>query len=237
MPSPAEIDARLTAHLQHWLGAWPPAPGVHVVGHAARAEPSWDGTRRDFVGVATPTGAVLSVPPALVAPLAAVVAAGIGTDTDLTDPAVSDALGPAVIEAYGRPGAFFGGALFRWSNAPTASDDPGVWLPTDDPRLPDWLRPFNGDVLVALVGDQVAAGVGRKQHDAHGHELAVVTEEGFRGQGFAQRLVTQAARRVIADGAVPTYLHAADNVASARTAVASGFPDQGWRILGLFGGE
>lgn len=38
-------------------------------------------------------------------------------------------------------------------------------------------------------------------------------------------------------GAAPTYLHAADNVASARTADASGFPDVGWTILGRFGTE
>jgi predicted GNAT family acetyltransferase len=111
-----------------------------------------------------------------------------------------------------------------------------VWLPTDDPRLPEWLRPFNGDVLVGLVDGQVAAGVGRKIHDQYGHELAVVTEEGFRGQGWAQRLVTQAARRVLDDGAVPTYFHAPGNIASARTAVASGFADIGWHVLGLFGG-
>ena len=131
--------------------------------------------------------------------------------------------------------------MFRWSTDPAPSDDPGDWVPTDDPRLPDWLRPFDGDVLVAFVpgaeGVEVVAGVGRKQHDPHGHELAVVTEEGHRGQGWATRLVTQAARRVLADGAVPTYLHALDNLASARTADASGFPDHGWTIFGLFGVE
>ena len=102
--------------------------------------------------------------------------------------------------------------------------------------MPPWLHPFNGDVLVALADDgTVAAGVGRKQHDRHGHELAVVTEEAHRGQGLARRLVTQAARRVLDDGAVPVYLHDPANHASARTADASGFPDVGWRILGLFG--
>jgi GNAT superfamily N-acetyltransferase len=132
----------------------------------------------------------------------------------------------------------YAAGVFRWTTDPAPGDDPGVWVPTDDVRVPEWLRPFNGDVLVAFAdgddGPAVAAGVGRKQHDAHGHELAVVTEEGFRGQGFARRLVSQAARRVLADGAVPTYLHAEDNVASARTADASGFPDVGWRIIGLF---
>jgi len=46
--------------------------------------------------------------------------------------------------------------------------------------------------------------------------------------------VAQAARRVIADGAVPTYLHAFDNTASARVADAAGFPDRGWQVLELF---
>ena len=82
----------------------------------------------------------------------------------------------------------------------------------------------------------MAAGVGRKQHDAHGHELAVVTEEAHQGRGLAAALVTQAARRVLADGAVPTYLHAPTNHASAATAVRCGFPDEGWSVLGLFGG-
>ena len=93
--------------------------------------------------------------------------------------------------------------------------------------------PPRGDVLVALEGDEVVAGVGRKIHDRHGHELAVVTEPGHRGEGWAKRLVSQAAERVLADGAVPTYLHAPGNEASARTADACGFPDRRWRILGL----
>ncbi len=100
--------------------------------------------------------------------------------------------------------------------------------------MPPWLQPFNGDVLVGWEGDDLAAGVGRKQHDDHGHELAVVTEEGHRGRGWARELVTQAARRVLDEGAVPVYLHAPQNAASARTADASGFPDVGWRIVGLF---
>lgn len=147
------------------------------------------------------------------------------------------ALGERLPDLLDLPGSRFGAGVFRWSTAPKASDDPGVWLPGDDPRVLPWLRPFNGDVLVALAHDgTVAAGAGRKQHDRHGHELAIVTEEAHRGQGLAQRLVTQAARRVLDDGAVPVYLHAEDNEASARTADASGFPDVGWRIVGLFGG-
>lgn len=225
-----EVDAgegarRLTAHLRTWLGAWPEAgpEGVVVVGSTAWSAPGWDGQVRPMAGVATPAGAVVSVPPGDVAAARAI--AG-----DL------DELGAGIGEALGLTGRTFARGAFRWSHAPTPGDDAGVWLDPLDERVPPWLRPFNGDVLVALVEGEVAAGVGRKQHDRHGHELAVVTEEDHRGKGLAARLIAQAARRVLEEGAVPTYLHAPGNVASAATAVRAGFPDVGWEVLGLFGG-
>lgn len=234
MIHPGEVDERLRAHLRSWLGAWPPARPVHVVGSERRVEPGWDGAVRALNGVATPHGAVVSVPPAAQERVAATVEE---LEADGVDDALS-ALGERLADLLGLAGARYGTGVLRWSTQPASSDDPGIWLPRDDPRVPEWLRPFNGDVLVALAGDgSVAAGVGRKQHDPHGHELAVVTEEAHRGQGLARRLVTQAARRVLDDGAVPVYLHAESNLASARTADACGFPDVGWRILALFGGE
>ena len=78
------------------------------------------------------------------------------------------------------------------------------------------------------------AGVGIKVHDPHGQELSVVTDEAARGLGYARRLVATAARRVLADGSVPTYLHAPDNTASARVAEAVGFADRGWKVYGLW---
>ena len=81
-------------------------------------------------------------------------------------------------ELLGRPGHGVGSGVFRSSTAPTPSDDPGTWLPRHDPRILEWLGPFDGDVLVAL-----------------------------------------------GDDALPVYLHDPTNVASARTADASGFPD------------
>src|SRR4051812_45591686 len=183
--TPAE---RLDPHLRSWLGAWPPPPdGLLVAGSEHRTSPSWDGSVRPVAGVATPNGAVLSVPPASVDAVRA-----LGDDLDQVMAGLAIALG--------RRGWQAARGVFRWSASPTPGDDPGIWMPTHDPRVPAWLRPFNGDVLVGFAdgadGSVVAAGVGRKQHDACGHELAVVTEEGHRGQGWALQLVTQAARRV-----------------------------------------
>jgi GNAT superfamily N-acetyltransferase len=171
--------------------------------------------------VSTPDGVVLSVPDEFVA---RVESAG---DT-------IEQIGEALPSILGLDGWRFFQGVFRWSEAPTEFDAPGTWVSPDHPDIPDWLRPFNADVLVASENDEIAAGVGRKVHDEWGQEIAVVTEEGHRGRGWAKRLVSQAAAKVIEEGAVPTYLHAPNNEASARTADACGFPDRGWRVLGLF---
>ena len=219
----SDVAGRLEAHLRSWLGCWPPpGPGLHVVGARQRERPGWDGRLHRVIGVATPDGGVLSVPPGTEAAVRE-----LGPDLN--------ALLEGVPDAIGRPRAVLGQAAFRWSERPTDLPDAGEWVAVDDPRVPEWLRPFNGDVLIAWTEDgRYAAGVGRKQHDRHGHELSVGTNEHERGRGLARRLVAQGARRVLADGAVPTYLHAFDNEASARVADAAGFPDRGWHVFELF---
>ena len=58
--------------------------------------------------------------------------------------------------------------------------------------------------------------------------------QGSSRRGLARRLVAQAARRLLTDGATVTYLHDPANTASARVADACGFPDRGWQVWGLF---
>ena len=148
----------------------------------------------------------------------------------------------ALPEAVGTPGTTGTGVL-RWAQDVPAQDmlpDVGVWLPAaladeGDPRVPAWLRPFGGEVLVALDHEgRYLAGVGLKRHHESGREIAVVTDERARGRGLARRLVAQAARDVLAKGQAVIYLHAADNEVSARVARASGFPDTGWQVLGVW---
>ncbi len=215
------IPDTLRRHLEAWLGIWPPpGPGLTVVGSELRSRPGWDGSVRMVLGISTSEATVLSVPP------------------EHSDAVTS--LGESLVEvedeigrALGHPqGRLFSG-VFRWSDEPSGSPDRGVWLPTDDPRVLPWLKPFNGDVLVGITEVGAAAGVGRKQHNQWGHELAVVTEPAHRGQRWGSALIAQAARRVLADGAIPTYLHNPGNQASARTADAAGFADRGWLIHGF----
>ncbi|CAN5843050.1 hypothetical protein BH20ACT7_BH20ACT7_20140 [soil metagenome] len=177
-----------------------------------------------LLGVGGPEGTVLSVPSSAVEAVRAL-------GDDLGSPTFGAGLG-AVLQ---RPGAVFGRGVLRWAETVPDLGEPGVWLPPTDPRVPAWLRPFNGEVLVVLdAHGRYAAGVGRKLHDEFGHELAVVTEPAMRGRGLARRLVAQAARRVLADGAVPTYLHDPKNAASAGVAEAAGFADRGWSVYGLW---
>ena len=225
MTAGPDDDPQLAAHLRSWVGGWPPptsGPALTVVGDAARDRAGWDGQVHPATGVLRADGrGVLGVPPAV----AELVVSG---DVDEVL-----ALAP---RALGAEGSVYRG-VFRWTTSPApASDlpDAGEWLPIGDPRVPDWLRPFGGSVLVALQDDAYVAGVGLKRHDDHARELAVVTTEAARGRGLARRLVAQAARRVIDEGRVATYLHAPGNRASARVGDATGFTDRGWQVLGFF---
>ena len=192
-----------------------------MVGSARRVEPGWDGNVYPVVGVSDADGrGVLSVPPSAVDAVRELTA-GEGADRS------------RIPAAAGAEGRLFTG-VFRWSTAPADLPDAGTWIAADDPSVPEWLWPFGGEVLVAVdpgTGEHLS-GVGIKRHDAVGRELAVVTRPAAEGRGLGRRLVAQAARRVLDEGGVPTYLHAVDNHASAHLATAAGFPDRGWAVYG-----
>lgn len=218
------IAARLSTHLAHWLGAWPPAAPLEIIRTARRLEPGWDGRLHPALGVADPaTGAVLSVPPAAAGQVRRWAA---GHD--------QDALLARLPILVGTPGRGSYRALFRWTTDPARLPEIGHWVPAQGPGVPAWFHPFGGEVLAAAdAAGTHLAGVGIMRHCARGHELSVVTTPLARGRGLARALVAQAARRVLDDGAVPTYLHDPANVASARVAEAAGFPDLGWTSFGI----
>jgi GNAT superfamily N-acetyltransferase len=217
-------------HLSAWLGGWPPALPVRVVQDREYERPGWDGTARGVAGVVDPQGrCVVRLPPEVAARL----------EVPLPDVATLLAALPAAVGVPGTAGA----GVLRWAQDVPDRDvlpDVGIWLPAaladdGDPRVPVWLRPFGGDVLVALDEDgRYLGGVGLKRHHDSGREIAVVTDERARGRGLARRLVAQAARKVLAEGRAVVYLHAPDNEASARVARASGFPDTGWQVIGYW---
>ncbi|MEV6923009.1 GNAT family N-acetyltransferase [Dactylosporangium sp. NPDC051485] len=221
----------LDRFLRVWLGSWPSSGGVLVVGSPQREKPRWDGGEQRALGVTDAAGnGVLSVPPASREAVAALVAG-------LAPAELEAALAAELPGLVGRPEQHCFTGVFRWTEAPADLPDAGAWEPSDGPGLPDWLRPFPGEVLVARepgTGEYLA-GVGLKPHDPTGIEISVGTAEQARGRGLARRLVARAARRIVGAGAVPTYLHDPANTASAHVAVASGFPDLGWKIHALAG--
>jgi GNAT superfamily N-acetyltransferase len=224
----------LDRFLRAWLGRWPSGTGLAVVGSPLREKPRWDGGEQRALGVTDAGGnGVLSVPPGCRDAVADLLA---GTAPGELEAALAGRV-PALV---GRPGQQFYTGVFRWSESPAAPPvlpDAGEWEPSDGPGLPDWLWPFPGEVLVAREPGtgQYLAGVGLKPHDPTGIEISVGTAERARGRGLARRLVARAARRIVAGGAVPIYLHDPANVASARVADACEFPDHGWRVHALAG--
>lgn len=221
----------LTRFLRVWLGSWPSPGGLVVVGNPAREKPRWDGGEQLALGVTDGDGnGVLSVPPGRRDAVAELIS---GLDLPAAEVALAREL-PALV---GRARQHFFTGVFRWSEAPAELPDAGAWEPSDGPGLPDWLRPFPGEVLVARDPDtgEYLAGVGLKPHDVSGVEISVGTEERARGKGLARRIVARAARRIVDGGAVPIYLHDPANIASAHVAVAAGFPDPGWKIHALAG--
>ena len=223
-----EVERRLNAFLQSRLGVWPPEQPLQIIASPVRDEPGWDGSRIPMVGIESPAGTVLSYSPTRF-PCAC--------DIDLV--ALEDELGTAdghmtIPQLFGRAEMHFGRAVFRYIDQPADLPEIGEWVPRSDPRLPAWLLPFNGDVLIAWDEEgNYAAGVGLKKHNDFGHEISVGTDPAHRGQGLARKLVAQAARRILRDGAIPLYLHGDRNAASSRVAEQSGFPDRGWHIVEL----
>lgn len=144
---------RLGAHLGAWLGSWPPRRPLRVIGAAQRELPGWDGRTHPALGVASPhDGALLSVPPRHTGDVRRLAATG-----DL--PAVLARL-PAQL---GEPGRGTFTAAFRWTLTPTPLPEAGSWHDADGPDIPQWLRPFGGQVLLALDDNgRYLAGVGSR---------------------------------------------------------------------------
>lgn len=223
-----EIERRLTTFLQSRLGVWPPQQPIQVVPWPIRDAPGWDGSSLPMVGIESPLGTVLSYSPTRLPDAANIDLVRLEDELGTVDAYMT------IPKLFGRPDLHFGRGVFRYVDQPADLPEIGEWTSRDDPRLPEWLLPFNGDVLIAWdEKGEYAAGVGLKKHNEYGHEISVGTDPGHRGKGLARMLVAQAAKHILRDGAIPIYLHGDRNAASQRVADQSGFPDRGWHIVEL----
>ena len=224
-PDPSIVRDRLNAHFLRWLGAIPEHDRPQLIITPLRDEPGWDGKIRPIQGVTGPEGTVLAVSPEHANLFEGVDVKDVFADAGARDghQRLATRLGTTI--AFGMP-------IFRWSEHAAVLPDAGEWIDAGDPRMPDWLRPFNGGVLIAFdKHGEYSAGVGIKRHNELAGEISVATDPAHRGRGYATRLVAQAARRIIEEGGVPIYQHGGGNEASARAAVSAGFPDRGWHML------
>jgi GNAT superfamily N-acetyltransferase len=220
-PSEIDLEERAARHLSHRLGAWPPEGGLQIVASELRGDPEWDGVVRPVLGLETPMGVVISVPPTVLPEVQRLAGAGV------------EDLSLRIGSVFGREETF-GYGVFRYLDHLVDLEELGEWVETDDARLPGWLRPFNGGVLIVCDEEnRYMAGVGLKRHDEFGSEIAVGTEPEFRGRGLARRLVATAARHLLAAGSTATYEHVIGNEASGAVASAAGFSDRGWRSIHL----
>jgi len=90
--------------------------------------------------------------------------------------------------------------------------------------------------LVSLVLALAAVGPQQKKAAAERPRLVVIVAVDQLIPEQLRRLdarFTGGFRRILDEGAVATYQHAPDNIASARVADAAGFPDRGWRSAGM----
>ena len=217
-----ELATRIAAHLTHRLGSWPPQQGIQIVGSALRDLPEWDGIVRPVLGVGTPEGTVISVPVPVVESAQALARLGF------------DQLSEGIGALFNQPNLTLGVNDFRYLRELVTFEPLGEWVAADDPRVPSWLRPFDGGVLIACDdADHYMAGVGLKLHDEYASEIAVGTEVEFRGRGLARRLVATAARHLVEEGKTATYEHVRSNLRSGAVAVAAGFSDSGWTTIHL----
>ncbi len=231
MKRSSRVRQRLDAHFMEWLGAVPQPGPARLIVSGGRERPGWDGKVRPIQGVTGPEGAVLSVAPAF-----GRLFDGVDLDALFQSAAQPDAH-ERLRAMLGAP-VSFGMPAFRWSEAAADGPDIGEWVDIDDPRIPGWLRPFNGGVLATFdAADEYMAGVGLKRHNDIAREISVGTDPEHRGQGYATQLVAQAARRIIAEGEVPIYQHGGENDASGRVADLAGIPDRGWRMLEIHPGD
>ena len=220
--SPSDL---LTLHLREQLGVWPPTKPVEVTTSRMRTSPGWNGVVVPFYTVTSPSGSVVSVPPDMVPEARAL----LGEEADRLD---LDVLARIARHATRRTGSLGTFVLRRAAEEVLyTGPDVGVWLKNDDPLVPDWLRKYNGDVLVVLDNGVAVATCARKRHDQWAQELMADTLPEYRGRGYARALMAQAARVILAQGALPTTVYRTDNAASIKVNDSLGFLDLGLRTL------
>lgn len=198
-------------------------PGVHMISHPRRERESWCGYGLPLLMLQRDGGAVVSVEEALLPDAERIVGARAG---ELDAETVDWLLGIAR-SAHSGAKELSGYALY----CEPVDFRPRAGAPVErlTPDAPEWgemRKHFDGPVFVSRAADgHVASWAAVKLKDPRVWEIAVTTEEPYRGRGLGKLVVSAAARYILESGRTPLYVHDAPNVASARVARALGFTE------------
>jgi hypothetical protein len=108
---------------------------------------------------------------------------------------------------------------------------PVTGLREDDPHVGWFNLHFDGPVFTARDPQGMTASwAAIKCKSCDVWEMAVVTEEKYRGRGLARSVVSHATRAAFAAGKVAMYLHEISNLSSAHVAQAVGYHAYGHEL-------
>jgi hypothetical protein len=219
----------LDLHLASWLGKWPPDGGITVTTSPGRSEPGWDGSVAPVIGIRSPEGTVISVPPN-----------AMESSVELAATGGLEAVGRGLAEFLPFPSPRMLIGSFRWAEEPPDFPDAGEWVSPGDPEAPDWLRPYQ-EALIARTPSGCAGEIGVKHHTPYGHELAIrisartAARHGLRRLGL--HLGAQAVRKVLAGGAVPFGIFMFQNVASGHLWATTPSAHLNWQFITMVAGS
>ena len=208
--------------------ACPPAlargGGVHLLSEARRGLPVWHGFTMPIIGLSFAPGAVVACRPDLMNQLRS----ELGSDvhkSSLDGPALRR-LWRAV--ARSAPNAFTLAGDFRAASATTfvasQSIDRAELLDDADAAALHLRTRFDGAIFgVRGPHGRLVSWCAIKAKSEQVWELAVATENDYRGRGYARDVVAAAARYTLDQGRLPIYIHDRDNSTSAFVARATGF--------------
>lgn len=194
-------------------------PGIHLLASPRREAESWCGYQLPVIYVERRGSAVLSVSARLLPEARWLLeqrAEGVQAARELLTLAASLYRSAKLLDGHGlycEPEGF----------------QPQRTVPIEKllPHAPEWelmREHFDGPIFVTRGPDgEVASWAAVKLKDEHVWEIAVTTEEGYRGRGLAKAVVSAATEYILDCGRVPLYVHNGTNIASGRVARALGY--------------
>ena len=197
-------------------------PGVHLVASERRARPNWGGYITPVFALTSRGGGVISVRRDLLSMVRrelpeTTLGRPLGENEFSRLRAISQR---AVPYAYCLNGLVLYVDEARFKPAHLGAEH----LRRSDPRGADLRKRFDGEIFVVRgLREQIVAWSAIKLKADDVWEIAVVTDQAYRGQGLAKRVVSAATAYIVENKRVPLYIHDRSNHASASVCRSLGF--------------